>query len=155
MDRTRHLQSAFGWALVGYLLTEVLIELVGFASPFAGLWLQPGEPGASRALLQGAQVVVPWFAVVYLMAAWHLARTVESTAARIGVLLLGALVPAAHLAPGVALRSLDAAESVVAPQTVGLVNLLAAMVIGLAVIVFLGVSWRGLGRARTQAGRIA
>src|SRR3546814_18821756 len=85
MLQLQHVQRALGWCLVGVLLTYVLINAIGFVSPFWGLWRRPGDPGASSSLLHAWQQITPWFSICFAVAAWHLARTVQAMAARSGI----------------------------------------------------------------------
>src|SRR3546814_10270113 len=59
MLQLQHVQRALGWCLVGVLLTYVLINAIGFVSPFWGLWRRPGDPGASSSLLHAWQQITP------------------------------------------------------------------------------------------------
>src|SRR3546814_12493511 len=96
MLQLQHVQRALGWCLVGVLLTYVLINAIGFVSPFWGLWRRPGDPGASSSLLPAWQQITPWFSICFAVAAWHLARTVQAIASRSGLLAVGSLGPVAN-----------------------------------------------------------
>src|SRR3546814_20952670 len=116
MLQLQHVQRALGWCLVGVLLTYVLINAIGFVSPFWGLWRRPGDPGASSSLLHAWQSFTPWFSICFAVAAWHLPRTAQAMAARIGIVVLGALVPVAHVGASFARRTLDQDGSPVSPE---------------------------------------
>src|SRR3546814_17678403 len=88
MLQLQHVQRALGWCLVGVLLTYVLINAIGFVSPFWGLWRRPGDPGASSSLLHAWQQITPWFSICFAVAAWHLART-RSEERRVGKVCVG------------------------------------------------------------------
>src|SRR3546814_11972985 len=84
-----------------------MLNGIGFFRPFLGLWRRTGDPGASSSLLHAWQQITPWFSICFAVAAWHLARTVQEMAARIGILALGALVPVAHICSSFARRAID------------------------------------------------
>lgn len=138
MTHLAHLRRAVGWLLVALLATVLLVNLIGFLSPFWGHMRHPGDASQSRALLDA---VAPWTAVLlllYLLPAWHLSRTLASPFARGVVLVMGALVVVADvwvlsLAP---LRD----DSLVAQ----LVSSVAAAYPFAALLVFIGLVWRAL-----------
>ena len=138
MTHLVHLRRAVGWLLVALLATVLLVNLIGFLSPFWGHMRHPGDASQSRVLLDA---VAPWTAVLsllYLLPAWHLSRTLASPFARGVVLAMGALVVVADvwvlsLAP---LRD----DSLVAQ----LVSSVAAAYPFAALLVFIGLVWRAL-----------
>lgn len=134
MQELRHVQGALGWTLLGLLLTGVLINLIGFASPFWGLATEPGSPDASRSLLAFWQPIVPWFSALFVVAAWHLAMTTRTLAARAGVLAMGVLVPVAHIVAAARPQSTTA--------------LLAEAYLALATLAFVALAWRAVRRSR-------
>lgn len=144
MLQLQHVQRALGWCLVGVLLTYVLINAIGFVSPFWGLWRRPGDPGASSSLLHAWQQITPWFSICFAVAAWHLARTVQAMAARIGILAMGALVPVAHIGSSFARRAIDEAGSPVSPALPAAMDVLADAYLGLAALVFVALIWRAV-----------
>src|SRR3546814_12192730 len=59
MLQLQHVQRALGWCLVGVLLTSVLLNDLGFVSPFWGLWRPPGDPGPSSIHLHTDSLIPP------------------------------------------------------------------------------------------------
>ena len=125
MLQLKHVQRALGWCLVGLLLTYALINVIGFASPFWGLWRHPGDPGASLSLLHSWQPITPWFSICFAVAAWHLARTVRATVARVGIVAMGVLVPVAHIGSSYAGLAMAQANAPGTPQLSAAVVMLA------------------------------
>lgn len=105
MPQMKDVQSTLGWCVVGLLLTQALINVIGFASPFWGQWLHDGDPEASHNLLQFWQPVTPWFSACFLVAFWHIAKTVGPIVARIGVITLGGVVVAVEIGSSLARRA--------------------------------------------------
>lgn len=145
MSQIKHVQSALGWYLIGLLLTAALISLIGFISPFWGLWQHPGDPYASRDLLEFWQPITAWFSIAFVPAAWHLARAFRSVAARTCIIALGVLVPVAHISATFAQRAIVQANSSVPhqpPDTIYIfVDMVGNMYIGLASVVFFALLW--------------
>ncbi len=138
MTHLVHLRRAVGWFLVALLATAVLMNLIGFFSPFWGHWRYPGDTTQSRALLDAA---APWAAglsLLFLLPAWHVSRTLGSPFARGIVLAMGALVGIADLLLLWAAHGID--DSLVAQ----LVASLAAGYPFVAFVVFLWLLWRAL-----------
>jgi len=138
MTHLVHLRRAVGWLLVALLATVVLVNLIGFFSPFWGHWLHPGDAAQSRALLDA---VAPWTTVLsllFLLPAWHLSRTLASPLARGVVLAMGALVVVADV------MVLLAAQVGDDPVVAQLVSSLAAGYPFAAFLVFLCLVWRAL-----------
>ncbi len=138
MPHLVHLRRAVGWCLVALLATGVLMNLVGFFSPFWGHLRHPGDPTQSRALLDA---VTPWAAalsVLFLLPAWHVSRTLASPLARCVVVLMGALVLVADLALVWAFNGIGD------PMVARLVASVAAGYPFVAFIVFIWLLWRGL-----------
>lgn len=134
MQELKHLQGALGWTLLGLLVTEGLINLISFVSPFWGLATAPGSLEASRDLLKFWQPIVPWFSVVFVVAAWHLAMTTRTLAARAGVLAMGVLVPVAHVVAAAPPKSMAA--------------LLAEAYLALVPLAFVALAWWAVRRSR-------
>ncbi|MCD9098274.1 hypothetical protein LU699_10735 [Luteimonas fraxinea] len=138
MTHLVHLRRAVGWLLVALLATVVLVNLIGFFSPFWGHWRHPGDASQSRALLNA---LAPWTAVLsllFLLPAWHLSRTLASPLARGVVLVMGALVVVADV---MALLSAQASDDPVIAQ---LVSSLTAGYPFVAFLVFIWLVWRAL-----------
>jgi hypothetical protein len=138
MTHLLHLRRAVGWLLVALLATVVLVNLIGFFSPFWGHWRHPGDASQSRALLDA---VAPWTAVLsllFLLPAWHLSRTLVSPLARGVVLAMGALVVVADVMVLLATKVGDD------PVVAQLVSSLAAGYPFAAFLVFLWLVWRVL-----------
>lgn len=142
MSQLPHIRRAIGWFLIALLATSVLANVIGFFSPFWGHLRAPGDPAASRGLLQAWQPVAAVLSVLYLLPAWHVSRTLVSTSARIAVLALAGLVVAAKIGVEMATRSGDAPGGV--DQL--LVNLAAAIPF-VAFLVFVFLVWRALRKA--------
>lgn len=138
MTHLVHLRRAVGWLLVALLATVVLVNLIGFFSPFWGHWRYPGDALQSRALLDA---VSPWTAVLsllFLLPAWHLSRTLASPLARGVVLAMGALVVVADVAVLLAAKVGDD------PVVAQLVSSLAAGYPFVAFLIFMWLMWRAL-----------
>ena len=138
MVELKHLQRALAWSVAGLVLTSLLINLIGFASPFWGMATNPGSLDASRDLLKAWQPITPWFSVCFAMAGWHLAMTHRSTVARVVVVVLGLLVPVAHVVP------------ITVPE--GLATLLAEAYLSLASLAFVVMAWRAVRRSNESIG---
>lgn len=144
MQRLKHVQGALGWSLLGLLLTYLLINVIGFASPFWGAWMHPDAPDASRALLETLRPIVAVFSLCFLVAAWHLAMTARSVAARLGIVAMGILVPAAYIGATFARRALAASDAPIPPQEWAVIELACSVYLGFAALVFLALAWRAL-----------
>lgn len=157
MLQLKHVQGALGWCLVGLLLTYALINVIGFVSPFWGLWRHPEDPGASLGLLHSWQPITPWFSICFAVAAWHLARTTRSMVARVGIVAMGVLVPVAHIGSSFASRAVEQTGSPVPPPLPAALDVLANAYLGLAALVFVVLVWRVVRRVNglleSQAGR--
>lgn len=142
MSQLKHVQSTLGWCLIGLLLTYVLINVIGFISPFWGYWLHPEDPYASRSLLRVWQPITPWFSICFAVAAWHLALACQSTAPRVCIIAMGALIPVAHIGSSFARRAMEQVGSPVSSPLPGAMNMLANAYLGLAALVFIALIWR-------------
>lgn len=150
MTQLKHVQSSLGWCLIGLLLTDLLINVIGFVSPFWGVWRHPGELYVSRDLLHFWQPIVAWFSICFVVAAWHLARTVRSTVARIGILAMGVLVVAAEVGSGFARRAMEQADSPVPPQLPATINVLAGIYLALVAIAYTALIWRAVRQSNSS-----
>lgn len=151
MQQLKHVQGALGWCLVGLLLTYALINVIGFASPFWGLWRYPGDPHASHGLLHFWQPVTPWFSICFVVAAWHLVKTVRATVARVGIVAMGVLVPVAHIGSSYAGLAMAQADAAATPQLSAAVVMLAEAYLGLAALAFVALAWRAVRESRGRA----
>ena len=152
MPQLKHLQSALGWSLIGLLLTYVLINIIGFASPFWGLWRHPGDIHASHNLLRAWQPITPWFSVLFVVAAWHLAMTTRSMIARAAIVAAGFLVPVAHIGSRVARRAMEQAGPTTPFSLPATVDLLGSAYIGFAGLLFLFLVWRAIRMCNRALG---
>lgn len=150
MSQLKHVQSALGWCLIGLLLTYLIINVIGFISPFWGHWLHPEDPGASLRLLHLWQPITPWFAVCFAVAAWHLAMTCQAIAARVCIIAMGALVPVAHIGSGFARRAMEQAASPVPPQLPAAMNMLANAYLGFTALAFIALIWRAVRQSNNS-----
>lgn len=142
MSQLPHIRRAVGWFLVALLATSVLANVVGFFSPFWGHLRAPGDPAASRGLLQAWQPVAALLSVLYLLPAWHVSRTLGSPWTRALVLGLAALVVVAKVGVAMATRSMDAAGA-----TGSIEHLAVSMAVAVPFVVFLVfvyLVWRAL-----------
>lgn len=146
----RHVQSTLGWSLIGFLVTSVLINVIGFISPLWGQWMHPDDLYASLDLLHLWQPITPWFSVCFVIAAWHLAMTTRASAARVCVIAMGALVPVAYVGSSFARRAMAQADSPVPPQLPAAISVFATAYLWLAALVFLALVWRAVREANNS-----
>lgn len=150
MSQLKHVQSALGWCLIGLLLTYVLINAIGFISPFWSYWRHPEDLYGRLSVLHFWQQITPWFAVFFAVAAWHLALTVQSTVARICIIAAGALIPVAFIASSFARRAVEQATSPVPPQVPALINMVANAYLELGGIAFIALVWRAVRQSNNS-----
>lgn len=141
MPQLKHAGSAIGWCLIGLLLTSLLMNIIGFISPFWGRWMHPEDLYASRNLLQFWQVITPWFSVCFAVAAWRLAMAYRRLAARVGIIAMGALIPVAHIGSSFAVQAMEQEASVSSYRFLATISMLANAYIGLAALVFIALVW--------------
>jgi len=142
MPHLVHLRRAVGWCLVAVLATAMLLNVIGFVSPFWGLWRHPDDPAQSRALLHAARPWVTGLSALFLLPAWHLSRTLVSATARGVVLVMGALVVIADVAALVTERAHS--DPWTATVFARVVSSLAAIYPFCAFVVFTWLVWRAL-----------
>src|SRR5690606_26097942 len=118
----------------GLLLIFLLPNIVGFVSPFWAYWAHPGDLHASRNLLHFWQPVFPWLSAFFLVAAWHLSLTFQSTLARVGVVVLGVLIPVAHVGASFAHRAMQQADTPVPSQLPAIAAVIANAYLGFAAL---------------------
>lgn len=143
MPQLKHVQSALGWSLVGLLLTVVLLNAIGFVSPFWGLWRSPGDVDASRDLLRAWHPITPWFSILFAVAGWHLAMTMDNRVARVAVMALGVLIPVAHIGARLLGGTVEQAGSGPMPLSAA-IALFGDGVASLAGLVLLALAWRAV-----------
>lgn len=153
MSQMKHVQSALGWWLIGLLLTQVLINFIGFISPFWNLWLHPEDHYGSRDLLHSWQPIATWFSIAFVPAFWYLAKAFESVVARVCTIALGVLVPMAHISSTFAQRAMMQADPSVPRQLSGTVYMFADMYVWLAFVVFIALVWWAVRQANHSIGK--
>ncbi len=150
MSQLKHVQSTLGWCFVSAMSTYALINLIGFASPFWGLWRYPEDPYAWRSLLTFWQPITVWFSIFFVVAAWHLSKLVETIFARIAVLLVGALVMVAEIGAHFARRAADLAGSDERTLVLKSLNTIAGGYVGLAALVAIALLWRAVRQSNSS-----
>lgn len=144
MSQLKHIQSTLGWFLVGLLMTYVLINIIGFVSPFWALWMYPEVSDASRNLLDFWQPITPWFSVCFVVAAWHLSLTARAMVARVCIVVMGVIVPIAYIGSSFTSRAIEQTEPLVATKLPAIMNILSNAYLGLATIIFISLIWRAV-----------
>lgn len=152
MSQMKHVQSALGWWLIGVLLTQVLINLIGFISPFWAHWQHPGDLYASRDLLEFWQPITTWFSVAFVPAAWYLAKAFRSVVARVCIIALGVLVPVAHIGSTFAQRAMMQDPSL-PHQLSSVVFAFGLIYTELATIAFIVLVWWVVRRCNDSIGK--